>query len=318
MSTSPEPTCSDPVAEDPGSGLSPGTHTVLVPFGSTVVEQRFHVAGRGPVCVVHSGGPGIGWEYIRMPVLEKDLTMVYIEPIGTGTSGRLADARQYNIATYTHFLHTVVERLSLTSFTLLGHSHGGFVAQRYALDHPERLASLILYDSSPRTGESFWAEATSSMAEFARRHVDKHPEVSSYGAQLTTSLGELDDKDATSILHSICPAYFYDYWGREDEFGPARRTLRMFAAPSQGEGPSFDVLHELSGLATATLVVVGVADFICGPRWAHLMHEEIPDSRLVVLDEAGHLGHLEKPEDFARAVVSFLARAHTVLEPGRP
>ncbi len=34
-------------------GLAPGEHGVTIDG----VEQRYHVAGRGPVCLVHSGGP---------------------------------------------------------------------------------------------------------------------------------------------------------------------------------------------------------------------------------------------------------------------
>ena len=94
-----------------------------------------------------------------MPLLEQDLTMVYVEPVGTGASGRLPDAREYNLATYVHFLNAVIEHLALPEVVLLGHSHGGFVAQRYALDRPERVASLILYDTSPVTDEGFWSAA---------------------------------------------------------------------------------------------------------------------------------------------------------------
>jgi hypothetical protein len=65
--------------------LSPGTHTYL----AAGLVQRHHVHGNGPVCVAHSGGPGIFWEYMRMPALEKHLTMVYVEPIGTAEDSRL-------------------------------------------------------------------------------------------------------------------------------------------------------------------------------------------------------------------------------------
>ena len=53
------------------------------------IRQVYHVAGRGPVCVAHSGGPGIHWAYLRSPELEERFTMVYLEPVGTGESGRL-------------------------------------------------------------------------------------------------------------------------------------------------------------------------------------------------------------------------------------
>ncbi len=49
-----------------------------------------------------------------MPELERSTTVVYIEPVGTGASGRLADPSGYTLATYTHFLHAVIEHLGLT------------------------------------------------------------------------------------------------------------------------------------------------------------------------------------------------------------
>ncbi|MGW5430372.1 alpha/beta fold hydrolase [Streptomyces sp. NPDC004059] len=287
---------------------------MAVPHGSTLIEQRYHVAGTGPVCIAHPGGPGIGWDYLRMPLLERHLTMVYIEPVGTGASGRLPDPRAYNLATYTHFLHAVVQHMAVPRVSLLGHSHGGFIAQRYALDHPEHVASLVLYDTSPVTGEDFWSAAVANMERFARRHATDHPETATYAAGLTTPLGRLTDDEATAVLRSISPAYFFDYWGREKEFGPARQELRMYAAPSLGEDTPFDVREELSRVTAPTLVVVGEADFICGPRWARMMHQAIPEAHLVVLDRTGHLGHVEQPEEFAAAVVDFLAMPHGSAE----
>ncbi|MFF7888735.1 alpha/beta fold hydrolase [Streptomyces sp. NPDC020794] len=301
-------------AANPASPLSAGTHTLSVRQGHRLVEQRYHVAGAGPVCIAHSGGPGIGWDYLRMAQLEQHLTMVYIEPVGTGDSGRLTDPRAYHLATYTHFLHALVEHLAVPRIALLGHSHGGFVAQRYALDHPEQVDSLILYDTSPVTGEDFWSTAVANLERFARRHAAAHPEVATYTAGLTTRLDLLTDDAASAVLRSIAPAYFFNYWGREEEFAPARRALRMYAAPSAGEGPPFDVRAELSGLAVPTLVVVGEGDFICGPHWAGMIQDAVPDARLVVLAETGHLGHVESPEEFTAAVVGFVVgtRGHTV------
>ena len=309
MNAHPESTALPDPAEGPQSSpLSPGTHTIAVPHVTSVVDQRYHVAGSGPVCVVHPGGPGIGWEYLRIPELEQSLTMVYIEPVGTGASGRLNDPRDYNLPTYTHFLHAVIEHLASPNVVLLGHSHGGFVAQRYTLDYPDRVASLILYDTSPVTGEDFWSAAVTNMERFARDHAAEHPEVTTYVAGLTTRLDRDDDEGATAVLRTITPAYIHDYWGREADFIAGRESLHMYAAPAWGEGPAFDVRRELPAITAPTLVLVGDDDFICGPRWARMIHAEIPGARLVVLDKTGHLGHLERPEEFTTAVVDFLTQ----------
>ncbi|MEV5840373.1 alpha/beta hydrolase [Streptomyces sp. NPDC051985] len=276
------------------------------------MEQRYHVAGSGPVCVAHSGGPGIGWDYLRMPDLERSLTMVYIEPVGTGDSGRLPDPHDYTVATYTRFLHGVVEHLGLPKVTLLGHSHGGFVAQQYALDHPGRLAALLLYDTSPVTDERFWSAAVAAMEQFVKDQVDDHPEVAGYVDALTTPLDRLDDEGTTAVLRTMMPAYLFDYWGREEEFAPARRSLRMYAAPNRGQGPPFDVRELLPGITVPTLVLAGRQDFICGPRWARLLHESLPAAELSILEHTGHLAHIERPGQFSTSVLAFL-RAHSVL-----
>ena len=287
--------------------VSLGTHTIAVQHENAVVNQRYHVAGSGPVCVVHPGGPGIGWDYLRMPELERTMTMVYVEPVGTGASGRLADPRGYDLALYTGMLHAVIEHLGLPEVVVLGHSHGGFVAQRYALDHPDRVSALVLYDTSPVTGDVFWSAAVDNLERFARQHVADHPEVADYVAGLTGQTAPDDDEGATEVLRRIMPAYVHDYWGRESAFAVGRQALRMYAAPAWGEGPAFDVRAELPSLTVPTLVLVGDEDFICGPRWARMMHELVPDSRLVVLERTGHLGHIENPGGFTAAVEAFIA-----------
>ncbi|MEU9336571.1 alpha/beta hydrolase [Streptomyces sp. NPDC048290] len=299
--------------DDPSSPLSPGTHTITVRHGTADVDLRYHVAGSGPVCLAHPGGPGIGWEYLRMLGLEDFLTMVYVEPVGTGDSGLLPDPRDYTVATYTHVLNSVIEHLGSPQVVLLGHSHGGFVAQQYVLDHPGRLSALVLYDTSPVADDEFWAAAVTAMERFVTDHADDHPETAGYVAALTTRLDLLDDDGTTAVLRTTMPAYVFDYWGREDEFGPARRSLRMYAAPGRTDGPPFDVRDELFRISTPTLVLAGRQDFICGPRWAALLHEAIPTAELSILEETGHLAHIERPARFTAMVHAFL-RAHHVLK----
>ena len=76
------------------------------------VKVTYHVAGSGPVCLVHSGGPGIHYDYLRMPELEKHLTMVYVEPVGTGNSGLLPDG-DYSVARYAYFANQVAQHADI-------------------------------------------------------------------------------------------------------------------------------------------------------------------------------------------------------------
>lgn len=285
--------------------LAPGAHVVVL--GGT--QQRYHVFGNGPVCVVHSGGPGVDWEASRMPAIEAHLTTVYVEPIGTGKSGRLTDhPNGYTIDRYSHCVHELVEYLGVPQVHLLGHSHGGFVAQRYALEHPERLASTILYDSAPVAGAELLVEATRNIEAFALRNSHRPGALSVLEAWGT--LGSVSNDDAmTTTLRQILPAFFADYWGREQEL--ARWCAAVRCAYVSSGSPSFDNNNGLSSIKIPTLVIVGRHDFICGLRWARVLHEGIAGSELVILENSGHLGHLEEPDTFANAVVTFTRKLVT-------
>ena len=64
-----------------------------------------------------------------------------------GLTGPAPDG-QYTPAAYAGVVDAVVRNRGLTRFALGGNSMGGGVAARYAADHPERIAALILVDAS--------------------------------------------------------------------------------------------------------------------------------------------------------------------------
>jgi pimeloyl-ACP methyl ester carboxylesterase len=284
--------------------LDPGTHTVQIDD----VPQRYHVAGNGPVCLVHSGGPGIGWEYLRMPQLERSLTLVYVEPIGTGSSGRLADRRRYTLDTYARYVHGVVEHLDVPRVHLIGHSHGGFVAQRFALRWPERLGALVLYATSPVTGPEFLADAKRNLHRYVERNAQR-PGVSTMLTAFEQIWSSGDDATFTRLFRAIFPAYFADYWSHEPELDPIRRALIATWDPMCGEDPHpFDTREALAASPPLrTLIVAGQHDYICGPRWAELLAEALPHAERATFEDSGHMLHIEEPERFAAVVGRFVS-----------
>jgi pimeloyl-ACP methyl ester carboxylesterase len=285
--------------------LSPGAHQVEV----NGLRQSYHVHGSGPVCLVVPGGPGVLWESLRAPALEEFLTMVYVEPLGTGGSQRLpTHPHGYTRVRYTAGLTGLLDRLSLPRVFLLGHSHGGFVAQYAAVRHPDRVRGLVLYDSAPVTGPEHMAEATARVEEFVGRNQDR-PGLPAALAGLQAVGTATDDKGITAALRALLPVYLARYWDREEEFRELRETITCTYISSRGEDGETDLVDDRAVLPTLTvpaLVLAGRYDVICGPRWAQELHTLIPRSRLVLLEDSGHLGHLEEPEAFATAVRAFV------------
>jgi proline iminopeptidase len=288
----------EPAAAGVAPALSPGKHTISV----NGLTQVYHVTGNGPVCVAHSGGPGVTWEYLRVPALERFLTMVYVEPIGTGGSGRLApDDEGYSLDRYARQVEGLVSHIGEAVY-LLGHSHGGFVMQRYALQNPAQVAGLIAYCTSPRWGAENGAEATRQLDRMAERlaHRPKAQAV----VEAWNEGFEPTDEGHTAFFRAILPAYFADYWANEEALAPLRDGLLAWRVPSGLAG--FDDREALRALSVPTLVLTARYDFVCGPRWADEMVAAVPGARLVTFEHCGHMVHLEDPDGFARAVTDFV------------
>jgi pimeloyl-ACP methyl ester carboxylesterase len=275
--------------------LTPGSHTIIVEG----VEQHFRVAGNGPYCVAHAGGPGIDAGYLRLPLLEEHLTMVYLDPIGTGGSGRLpTHPMGYSVDRFARQLLAFIDVAGLATPYLLGHSHGAFVVLDAALKRPNAVAGLILYAGAAYTGGEFMAAAAAGIDSFAERH-EGTPE-----AQAVRKIPMIrSDEDYTAALRDLFPAYFADHRRFADVLGTMQRELR--ATVLVGDNQPFDVREALESLALPVLVMVGKDDFILGPRHADVLVRLIPKAQLSAFANSGHFAHIEEPIAFAEAIVRF-------------
>ncbi len=269
------------------------------------VKVTYHVAGSGPVCLVHSGGPGIHYEYLRMPELEKHLTMVYLEPVGTGNSGLLPDG-DYSVARYAYFADQVAQHLDAGKVFFLGHSHGGFVAVQYALDYPEHLAGVIVYDGMAFNGQELGEEAFRQIEAYAARRPAGDPLAAQVIAAWTEETAE-DHDSQLDALGRLLPVYFKDYEAIKPQLVDWEPLVDITVDPNRQPAP-WDVRDRLGEIAIPVLIIVGEYDFICGEKWARQLNDGIKGSELVVLHDSGHFGHLEQPEAFYAAVTSFTDR----------
>ena len=69
-----------------------------------------------------------------------------------------------------------------------------------------------------------------------------------------------------------------------------------------------DSTADLAGVGIPTLVVVGEEDTVAPPEVAEEMRDRLPDARLAVIPQAGHLSNLEDPEAFNAELTAFLEK----------
>lgn len=297
-----------------GSGnghLESGWYTVDVDGVSVAYEVR----GSGPVVVAHSGGPGASAASLRMPDVERSATVVYLDPVGTGRSGRIPDG-DYSTAAYARIAAAVIATMPGGRAVFLGHSHGGMVALQLALDHPGVLDGVIVYDGRA-TNVGLIAEATARVDAFVRRFPDDPAAAEARRAWDDARAQEESDPalrsaaTAASIATRLRPAYLADFRAQPDVLQQLHEDSEYFVDPNRQPGASWDVRPRLPEIRVPVSVFVGKHDFICGPAAAVEIWQDVPGAELVTFAASGHFAHREEPEAFAAAVHRFMAEVGT-------
>ncbi len=202
---------------------------------------------------------------------------------------------------YVEDVRAVLDALDVERTALVGASFGGRIALDLALSHPDRVAALVL--AAPALGgwresdelarldveEDHFLEAgdiVGAVAFNVRAWVDgprRSPDAVDPAVRVKVAEMQRDS------FETILPAY-----ERDPPPGPVR-----WADP-----PAAERLDEIDA---PTLVVVGDEDFRDFIEIADRLAAEIPRARSAVVANGAHMLALEKPDEFRRLVLDFLA-----------
>jgi pimeloyl-ACP methyl ester carboxylesterase len=269
----------------------------------------YRLSGSGPTLVCHPGGPGFSSRYFAdLAGLGQSFTLALLNPRGSEGSDRAPDPRGYTTEDYVADVDEFRAHLGLERMLLLGHSHGGVVAQAYAARHPDRVERVVLAS----TIASFHAEQEAAMQAAIAAKSDEQWFEDSLAALQAEQAGEWDtDRELAEIVLRELPFYFATYGERERNYlrvldgeivcGDA---LRLF---NEEVFTTFDLRPELAKITSPALVITGEDDFICGPVSAREIAAGIDGAQLELLADCGHFVFVEQPQRFAAAVISFLA-----------
>lgn len=132
------------------------------------IDLHVQALGSGPPVVMLHGllvGSLATWYFTAAPALARSHRVLLYDLRGHGRSERARSG--YDLATMTADLAALVEGFGLQPLALAGHSYGALVALRFALDHPQRVARLVLVEAPlpPSRFEALDAFARRSPAE---------------------------------------------------------------------------------------------------------------------------------------------------------
>jgi lipase len=190
--------------------------------------------------------------------------------------------------------------LGLRGVPIAGHSSGGAAAAYLAATHPGYVSRLVLFE--PIIFPAQFAppeDQRNDLAEGARKR-------------------RLVWRDADEMVETYRSRPAFSRW-REDvlrlyaEHGTFRREDGQIELKCPGEveaalfdnSRSLDTWERLSKIACPALVLHGELTPEPFPSWMAQVAQQIPDARLQIIEDAGHLAPMERPEAVAEAVLAF-------------
>ena len=272
------------------------------------VQIHYFVRGKGPGLIAHSGGPGAdARDWDDFAKIDDFITIVAIHPRGSGLSGP-ASGDAYLLPDYASDVEALRKHLGLEKPMLMGWSHGGMVAMEYAVNYPDALSKLILFDTSAYFGE-FLNDVEASVQAFKNEPWFED----SLDALKKEWAGEYEtDEDMGRLWQREKRFYFKKFDARAQTYCERTKESLMRVAPlrvfNEKEAPTFDLRPRLNKIKVPTLIIVGRQDFITNVDMAKEMAERIPNAKMEIFEESGHYGFVEEPEKFYRAVKEFVEK----------
>ncbi len=263
--------------------------------------------GGTPVLLLH-GCPFASFVWRRIiPVLAPSHRCIAPDLLGLGDTETGADA-DWSLPAQAAAVVGLLDALGIERAHVVGHDHGGAVAQLLAAHHPSRLERLVLadaeaYDNWPSAEERPFVRITqlpllggAVLWLWSRKTVLR--------STLIRAKAVYDPRALTSeFLDALIRANLGDRRRRN-------RTKRFLAGQfdPRNNRVTMELLDGLRRFDHPTLLIWAQNDPHFGPEWGERLRQEIPGAvQLVLLESTGHLLMEERPERFAALVRDFLA-----------
>lgn len=264
------------------------------------VAQAGDSAGE-PLLVIH-GGPDWDQSYLYEPLvhLRDQRRVVFVDLRGCGRSTRGLGPGAYTPQSATVDLVALIAELGVDQVDVLGFSYGGLIAQRLALTAPAKVRRLVIASSSvlpvPPNAFAGWDERDARLASQAP--VDA-PAV-------------CDDETTRSDAISSAPANIWqlgllrEYLARLDRVRfssdwDASWVAGTLPPPRVEDGPA-----QLAQAGIPILLLHGRQDMTFPVSLVEPTLELIPSARAAVIDNAGHMAHIDQPDLWLAALRAFL------------
>ena len=255
---------------------------------------HYRIRGKGkPIVLIHGTGASLhtweGWTEI----LEKDFKVISLDIPGFGLTGPNREG-DYSLEYYARFLDKFLEAIEIDTFALGGNSLGGAIAWTYTTMFPRKVKKLILVDASGYP---------SKRADPLAFRLAKNPITSRLLLSVTPkSLFKRSIEDVYHNRYRITPDLinrYYELYLREGN----RQAFVDRVNTEHYKDPS-----KIKTIQCPTLIQWGKHDTWVLPENAYKFDRDIPNSKLFMYKDAGHVPMEEIPLQSGQDALRFLLK----------
>ena len=269
------------------SGAKPVVKSIELPNKLRLSYAEQGSASGVPAIFLH--GYTDSWRSFELvlPHLPQSIHAFALSQRGHGDSARPAE--NYRPQDFSADVAAFVDTLKLKRAIIVGHSMGSYVAQKFAMDHPDRTIALVLIGSFTTVQgnaqvKELWDSVTSKLAD-------------------PIDAGFVRDFQR-STLNKPVPQEFLDAVVQESLKAPAR----VWQAALKGLMES-DISGELGKIKAPTLILWGDKDSFFLRHEQDALAKGIHGSQLVVYPGLGHSPNWEDPKRIASDLTTFIDKA---------
>jgi len=253
------------------------------------LPSGIHVSGQGPAVILLHSSLSSARQWLPLVSLLKNSHMIInVDILGYGKSEKVIDEKYYNLNVETARIQKVIDELIPSQeYHLVGHSYGGAIALKLAVESPIKILSLTLYE--PVAFHLF------------EQNSDERKQANLFAEKVN-----IDDKYQAATV-------FTDFWNKDGFFKTLPQKMKDYmAADMEKVSLDFQGLmseeyneNDLQHISCETFLLSG--EF--SPKLSHLLIKKIanamPNVKQVTFN-AGHMGPVDNSDLIHPAIANFI------------
>lgn len=261
-----------------------------------------------PVIITHHGAPGLGSRAeprASFGRLADEYRVLVFDARGSGQS---EGKGEFSHEQWAADIDGLREWIGAETIVIAGGSYGGFMAMEYATRYPDRVAAVVLRDTSADNSNGHLARENALASDRVKVDMEKFDRI---------DVGQVrDNDDLRDCWREILPLYDFVY-------DPEAVERKVAATPYRYEAhnyafsvnlPQYDLKPLLPSISVPTLITVGRTDWITPVTCSETIARLVPDSTMVVFEKSGHSPQIEEAEAWTQTVRDFLHRVYPPTE----